>query len=189
MAAVSEHEVAALVGLGICTRLAGLLACHRDRLQIIGHCVAIGRIVVPGLHTHALAHFLLDELARKGDTRVKAAIVADLQDQARILQALSKLLALLHVDAQRFLDQQVLSSRDRLESQRHMIGIRGGENDRLHLRVGQHLIVVAVGDAWPMNRGHARQQIAGHIANSVQLRIAGLSASVEVCELRDWTAA
>jgi len=40
-----------------------------------------------------------------------------------------------------------------------------------------------------MNCGHARQQIVGHIANGIQLSVAGLSARVEVCELRDGSTA
>src|SRR5437870_7010678 len=49
MAAMGEHEVAALVGLGIALRVARLGALERDWLEVIRHGVAVGRIAVPRL--------------------------------------------------------------------------------------------------------------------------------------------
>src|SRR5262249_53062316 len=115
VAAVRQHEVAALVGFGVAIRPPSALAHHRDRLQVIGHGVAIGRIVIPRLETHALADFFLQKLVRKGDTRVEAAIVADLQDEPGFMQALAKLLALLDADAERLLNQDMLAGGDGLQ--------------------------------------------------------------------------
>src|SRR5438445_6442294 len=49
VAAVCQHEVAAPVCLGISLVPPGLLAGDGDRLQVIGHGVAVGRIVIPCL--------------------------------------------------------------------------------------------------------------------------------------------
>src|SRR5262249_38064396 len=57
MASMRQHEIAPLVRLRIPLRFAGTLTGDWNWLQIVGHCVAIRRIVVPRLETHALADF------------------------------------------------------------------------------------------------------------------------------------
>src|SRR5262249_16954870 len=57
MAAMRQHEIAPLVRLRIPLRLASIPTGNWDGLQIVGHRVAIRRIVVPRLETHTLADF------------------------------------------------------------------------------------------------------------------------------------
>ena len=64
-----------------------------------------------------------------------------------------------------------------------------GDDDRLDLRVGQHRVVVGVGDLGLMDRRHPLAQVVGQVADGVELGIPGLAAGVEVRELGDRPAA
>src|SRR5207253_3812780 len=67
--AVRQHEIAALVRLRIPLRSQGSFADLWNRLQIVGHRVAVRGIVVPGFESHALADFVLQKLLREGNAR------------------------------------------------------------------------------------------------------------------------
>ena len=63
------------------------------------------------------------------------------------------------------------------------------DDDRLDLGIGQHRVVVAIGDLRLVDRGHALAQVVGQVADGVQLGVARLAAGVEVSELGDRAAA
>ena len=72
VAAVAEHVVAPPVALGVAGRLAGVRAGPGDRLQVVGHRVAVGRVAVPRLQRDQLADLLADEVARERDAGIEA---------------------------------------------------------------------------------------------------------------------
>src|SRR5262249_17391447 len=82
MAAVRQHEIAPPVGLWVVGGFARLFAHDGDRLKIVGHRVAVSRIVVPQLEPHPPAHLFFDELPRESNAGIEATIVADLQDES-----------------------------------------------------------------------------------------------------------
>ena len=64
-----------------------------------------------------------------------------------------------------------------------------GDDDRLDLGVGQHRVVVGVGDLGLVHRLHSPPQVVGQVADRVELGVSGLAAGVEVRELGDRPAA
>src|SRR5437016_4937175 len=63
------------------------------------------------------------------------------------------------------------------------------DNDCLDLRVGEHFVIVPVGDAWAVNGRHFREQILSDVTDGIEFCIAGLAAGVEMGELSDGAAA
>src|SRR5262249_61142259 len=118
MTAVRQHEVALLFRLRIALGLARELALYRNRLKIIGHRVAINRIVIPRLEAHALADLFAQELRRKRDARIEPPIVTDLHHQPRFAHAPLQFHALLDADTERLLDQHMLARCYTLERER-----------------------------------------------------------------------
>ncbi len=80
---MSQQKIAPLILLRIARRPVSRRAVHDQRLQVVGHRVAIGRVVIPILQPHPLAEFVADESLGEGDAGIEAAIVADLQHEAR----------------------------------------------------------------------------------------------------------
>ena len=113
-----QQIVAPPVGLGIALGPKRLGARDRDRLEVVGHRVAIDRVVIPRFERDPLAHLLGDELAGEGDARVEPAVVADLDDQPGRGRPVAQLAARLDGRAQRLLDQHVLAGLDRLRAPR-----------------------------------------------------------------------
>ena len=148
MAAMGQDKVPPPIGLGIALGLERLRARHRDRLEVVGHRVSINRVIIPRLERDPLAHLLGDELAGEGDPGIETAIVAHLDDQLGRRRTIAELAARLDRRAQRFLDQDVLAGRERLQGGRHMELVGDGDDDRVDPRVGQHLVVVAIGQPW-----------------------------------------
>ena len=125
----------------------------------------------------------------EGDAGVEPAVVADLDDQARPRDPVAKLPALLDGRPQRLLDQDVLAGLDRLEAGRDVERVGDGDDHGVDLGVGEHRVVVAVGDRRPVDGRGALAEVVGDVADGVQLGVPGLAAGVEVDDLRDRAAA
>ncbi len=78
--AVSHEQIAAAVSFRVACGPFGLGAGHDGRLQIVGHGVAVRRIMVPRFERLEVAQFLADKLLREGEARIKAAVVAHQED-------------------------------------------------------------------------------------------------------------
>src|SRR5687767_12569553 len=62
-------------------------------------------------------------------------------------------------------------------------------NDRLDLRVGEHLFIAAISHPRLVQSSHFLAQVISQIANGVKLRIARLAARIEVRDLGNGAAA
>ena len=114
VAGVAEQVVAAAVGLRVALGPDRRAARVDQRLQRVGHLVAVGRVAVPGAHREHVAHLGGDEVAGVGDVGVEPAHRADLEHEPGRLDGGGERLALLDGDAHRLLDQHVLAGLDRL---------------------------------------------------------------------------
>ena len=128
---------------------------------------------------------MADEVGGVGDVGVIAALRADLQHDACLVDGLRKLLAVLDGHAHRLLDQHVLAGGDRLAGRADMELIGDRDDDRVDVGIVEHRLVAGVGLARRAGRGHALKQILGRVADGVELGVAGLAAAFEVPELRD----
>src|SRR5215467_8158954 len=72
MAAMTQEIVARLVRFWMAGRPPGVSAAEQERLKVVRHRVAIGRVAVPGFEGEQLSQLLLDELAGEGYARVEA---------------------------------------------------------------------------------------------------------------------
>ena len=162
---------------------------QRQRLEVIGHSIAIGRIAIPSLQGQQRPHLLADELPGKSNTGIKALHVADLECTARVGHGPVQFLALLHACAQRLFHKDVFARRQRLQAERDVELIGRGDDDRFHLRVREHVGKVGVGFLRLVNGRHALDQVRRLVAQRVQARIAGLNARLKVGELGNGAAA
>ncbi len=147
VAGVAEQVVAAAVGLRVALGPDRRAARVDQRLQRVGHLVAVGRVAVPGAHREHVAHLPGDEVAGVGDVGVEPAHRADLEHEPGRLDGGGERLALLDGDAHRLLDQHVLAGLDRLLRHRDVELVGDRDDHRVDERVGEHLVVVAVGHA------------------------------------------
>src|SRR5262245_28174402 len=81
-----QHEVTALVRLGVSLRPACLTAGLDDGLEVIRHRVTVGGVIVPGFEPHPLTEFVSDKVPCEPDAGVETSIVADLKDQLALAQ-------------------------------------------------------------------------------------------------------
>ena len=164
-------------------------AVHRDRLEVVGHRVAIDRVVVPGLERDPPAHLLADEPSGEVDARVEPAVVADLDDQPARRRPIAQLAARLDGRPQRLLDQDVLSGLERLARRADVELVGDRDDHRLDVGIGQHGVIVAIRDARPVDGRHPLSEVVGDVADRVQLGVACLADGVEMGRLRDRAAA
>ena len=75
---------------------------------------------------------------------VEAQHMPDLQNQACPADDPSEFVHLFDGDADRFLAQHVLAGLERLYRRGDVEGIRDADDDRLDLRIAQHLVVVEI---------------------------------------------
>ena len=155
MRAVGQHEVAPLVALGIARWFARLITMQGQRLEVVGHGVAIGRIAVPSLQGQKRSHFLADKLPGKSNAGIKALHVADLELAARVGDGPAQSFALFHACSQRLFHEDVLTSSQRLQAERDVERISRGDDDRFHLRIREHVGKVGVGLFRLVNGRHA----------------------------------
>ena len=139
---MTEQVVAAAVGLRVTGRAHRSPARSHERLDRVGHRVAVGRVAVPGPHRQDLADSLADEPARVRDIWVEAPHGADLQHRAGVGDRPGDRLALLDADAHRLLDQHVLARGDGPQRHPDMELVGDRDDDRVDLRIGEHLVVV-----------------------------------------------
>ena len=78
---------------------------------------------------------------------------------------------------------------DGLQAQRNMVLVGDCHDDGFDLWVGQHLVVVAVGNLRLPGGFHFSAKVVGDVTDGVEFDIACLGARVEVSHLRDRTAA
>ena len=67
----------------------------------------------------------------------------------------------------------------------HMELVSCGNNDRLHLWISQHLVVVLIGHVGLVDGGHPRYQIFCQIADGIQLGVARSATGFKVGSLRN----
>ena len=67
--------------------------------------------------------------------------------------------------------------------------IGGRDNDRVHIRVGQHRVIVEIALARQIGVTHAFHQVPGDIADRMEIGIAGLHGRLKMRKLRDGAAA
>ncbi len=133
--------------------------------------------MIPRFERDPLAHFLDDKFAGKGDARVEAAIVADLDDQVARRGPVAECAARLDCGPERFLDQHMLAGLECLHRRGDVKLVGDSDDHRLDLWVGQHGGVVAIGNPGLMHGRHALAQVVGHVADGVKLCVSGLAAA------------
>ena len=143
MAAMRQHVVAAQVGLGIAGGLLRAGAGDDQRLHGIGHRVAMGAVAVPGLEREQFAHLVVDEGLGRLRARIEALHVADLQHLAATLRP-SAAAPRLPRPSRRPASRTAHACRPPAPAVdgRHMEGVRGRDDDRVELGIGQHRVVV-----------------------------------------------
>src|SRR5437588_10846512 len=141
---MSQHKIAALIGLGVPPRTPYLRAVLHDRLQVIRHRVAISRIIIPGLESHPLAELISSKLLSEANAGVETAVVANLKDEPGLSPVAAKLLTLLDARSERFFDEHVLTGGDCAARERDMIGIGRRDDHGLETWIREHAVVVAI---------------------------------------------
>ena len=155
MRAVGQHEVAPLVALGIARWLARRFTAQRQRLEVVGHSIAIGRIAIPSPQGQQRPHLLADELPGKSNAGIKALHVPYLERTTRVGDGPAQFLTLLHACSQRLFHKDVFARGQRLQAERDVELIGRGDDDRFHLRVREHVGKIGVGLLRLMNGRHA----------------------------------
>jgi len=185
VAGVTEQVVAPPVGLRVALRPHRSLARDGQRLDRVGHLIAIGRVAVPRPHREHFADVLGDEIPRVRDIRVEAAHRADLKHQSGGADRGGERFAFLDVDAHRLLDEHVLSGVERLQRHRHVELVGDRDDHGVDVRVGEHPLVIRVGDPRPMGGRDGLKKVLGRVAERVELGVAGLAAGFEMRGLGD----
>ncbi len=90
-----------------------------------------------------------------------------------------------HCNADRLFAQHVLSRGKRLQRSWNMKGIGNGDDDRLNVRIGEHLVVVEIDVVRVVEPAKAIGEPFVRIANRLQHRIARLLDRLKMRELRD----
>ena len=111
--------------------------------------------------------------------------MADLQDPSAFSDRGFQLLDFLHCNADRLFAQHVLSGGKRLQRSWNMKGVGNADDDRLNVRIGQHLVVVEVDILRVVEPAKAIGEPFVRIANRRQDGIAGLLHRLKMRELRD----
>ena len=68
----------------------------------------------------------------------------------------------------------------------YMILISSCEDNRFHLLVGKHRIVLAIRDGWPVYLRYGLQEIFSTFTDSVEFGVTGLASGVKMRTLCDW---
>ena len=113
VAAVAEDQVAPPVGLGVAGRTASGGTGLDDRLQGVGHAVAVGGVGVPVLQPDQLADLVANEVVGERDTGVVALLVADQHDPVAGASGFGQRLGVLDGRGHRLLDQHMLAGVER----------------------------------------------------------------------------
>lgn len=186
--AMGEDEVAAFIGFWVSFGSPGLGALNGDRLKIIGHGVAIGGIAIPGFEGDEPADFALDEIAGKGDAGIEAPVVADLEDPVGGGDGVAQVAAFLDGDPEGFFDQDMFSGLKGFECERDMELIGDPDDDGVDVRIGEHCIQVVIDFLRRVDGGHAVGQVAGQIADGIELGVFCFATGVEMSDLGDGSA-
>jgi hypothetical protein len=121
----------------------------------------------------------------EGDALVEALLGADLHDEPCRPGGAAQLLALLDGHTHRLLHQDVLAGLEGPEGHGYVKLVGDSDDDRVHVRVGEHRVVVRVGLPRSVHGRHPLQQILRHVADGEELGVLRLAAGFEVGSLRD----
>ena len=183
--AVREHVVAAAIRLRIGRRLLRVRAGHDARLHGVGHLVPACAVAVPGFERDDLAQPGLDELPGRLESGIEALHVSDLERQAGPFDGRLQFAYLLDGHPDGFLAEDVFARRERPNRRRDVERIGRGDDHRVHVRIGQHRVVVLERARRAMRDGHPLAKIVGDLTDGVELGVRGLRAAVEVRRLRN----
>src|SRR5262249_12740772 len=175
MTAMGEHQVAASVGFGVTAGAFGPLAAAHQGLEVVSHGVTKGAIAVPGLESEELAKFGVDELFGKGHAGIESTVIADLKDHASRAHGLGEFFTFLNRDPEWFLEEDRFTGGNGLPTKGNMKLVRGADNDRFDVLVGQHLIEAGKSHVRLMDRSHFLDQVFSYIADCVELGVACLA--------------
>ncbi len=111
--------------------------------------------------------------------------MTDLEDLAGFLDGCLQLQALFDGYANRLLAEHMLAGLQRAERGGYVEGVGRGDDDRIEIRIGEHLVVLAVGPFSAMRDRHALAQIVGDIADGIKISIDRLCAAFKMRRLGD----
>src|SRR5688572_30966507 len=120
MTGMRQNEVTTLVCLRIALGFARRGTQERNGLEIIRHRIPVSRITIPGFKRHEFAYFLTNKFTGERDAGIKAAVIADLENQVGSIPLRLEFFALSDVHAQRLLDEDMLSCRNGLQTKWNM---------------------------------------------------------------------
>ena len=182
---MADHVVAPPLALGVAGRFASVRAGPGERLQRVGHLVAVRRVAVPRLQGDELADLVADELTRERDARIEAPHRADLQHEPARAHFVPQRQTFGGPSPERLLDKHVLARRDRRSRGGDVVLIGGRDQHRVEVGIGEHRRIVGEGAPGPVDGVHLGEQVLGDVADRVELRVARLVERLEMGELGD----
>src|SRR5271163_2946671 len=144
MTTVGEHVVTDLIGFGIDFGLKRAASRTWKRLYRVGHGVAMGGITVPGFEGQHLSHPVVYEAVRCFYAGIEAEHVTHLEYKATLPHFLRQQLYFFDGDSERLFTKNMLAGGEGLESSRDVKWVGDRDDDRIHDRVCQHVVIVEV---------------------------------------------